>query len=71
MTDDDRGKTHFYGDDCDPPHIPPRPPWVNEDGSTNVDGWIAAYTEDDNTFWRTEQGHIMNVVDALLERLDL
>jgi hypothetical protein len=44
--------------------------WENEDGSTNVDGWLAAYAEDDNTFWRTEQGHIMNVVDALIERLD-
>ena len=21
----DEGKTHFYGDDCDPPHIPPKP----------------------------------------------
>jgi hypothetical protein len=46
------------------------PPWENPDGSTNVDGWLAAYAEDDNTFWRTETGHIMNVVDALIERLD-
>lgn len=46
------------------------PPWVNPDGSTNVDGWLAAYAEDDNTFWRTDSGHIMNVVDALIERLD-
>jgi len=35
-----------------------------------VDGWLAAYAEDDNTFWRTDSGHIMNVVDALIERLD-
>jgi len=47
-----------------------REPWVNEDGSTNVEGWLKAYTEDDNTFWRTEQGHVMNVVDALIERLE-
>jgi hypothetical protein len=46
-------------------------PWVNEDGSTNVDGWLLAYAADDNTFWRTESGHIMNVVDALIERLDV
>ena len=45
-------------------------PWERPDGSTNVDGWLAAYAEDDNTFWRTEQGHIMNVVDELIERLD-
>jgi hypothetical protein len=43
--------------------------WENPDGSTNVDGWLAAYAEDDNTFWRTEPGHIMNVVDELIDRL--
>lgn len=48
----------------------PRKPWVNEDGSTNVDGWLAAYAEDDNTFWRTDTGHIMNVVDELIDRLE-
>jgi hypothetical protein len=47
-----------------------RPPWENEDGSTNVDGWIAAYKEDNNTFWRAEQGHIMNVMDELIDRLE-
>ena len=46
-------------------------PWENEDGSTNVDGWLAAYADDDNNFWRTDRGHIMNVVDELIERLDL
>lgn len=50
--------------------VPSDCPWENTDGSTNVDGWLTAYAEDDNTFWRTEQGHIMNVVDALIERLD-
>ena len=47
-----------------------KPPWVNDDGSTNVDGWLAAYAEDSNTFWRTDSGHIMNVVDELIERLN-
>lgn len=46
-------------------------PWENEDGSTNVDGWLAAYAADDNTFWRTEPGHIMNVVDELIDRLEV
>jgi len=48
-----------------------REPWENEDGSTNVDGWLAAYAADNNNFWRTDTGHIMNVVDALIERLDV
>lgn len=47
-----------------------RPQWEHEDGSTDVDGWIVAYEEDNNTFWRCEQGHIMNVVDELLHRLE-
>lgn len=47
-----------------------RQPWENDDGSTNVDNWLDAYAQDDNTFWRTEQGHIMNVVDELIKRLD-
>lgn len=47
-----------------------REPWLNRDGSTNVDRWIDAYNEDDNVFWRTDIGHIMNVVDELLDRLD-
>ncbi len=45
-----------------------RPPWENEDGSTNVDGFLAAYSEDNNTFWRAEQGHVMNVLDELIDR---
>lgn len=47
-----------------------RPPWEHEDGSTDVDGWLAAYADDDNTFWRTPQGHIMNVVDELIGRIE-
>ena len=54
----------------EPPFDSRREPWVNADGSTNVNGWLAAYADDDNTFWRTDTGHIMNVVDALIERLD-
>jgi hypothetical protein len=46
------------------------PPWINPDGSTNVDGWLDAYARDDNTFWRTESGHIMNVIDELIGRLE-
>ncbi len=28
--------------------VPERKPWENPDGSTNVDGWLAAYAADDN-----------------------
>jgi hypothetical protein len=45
-------------------------PWENEDGSTNVEGFLAAYAEDDNTFWRAAQGHIMNVLDDAIDRLE-
>lgn len=48
----------------------PDEPWENADGSTNVDGFLKAYAEDDNTFWRAETGHIQNVLDTLLDRLD-
>ena len=48
----------------------PRYPWVNPDGSTNVDAFLAAYAKDDNEFWRAELGDIMNVMDALIERLE-
>lgn len=44
--------------------------WVNADGSTNVTGFLAAYAEDSNTFWRVDTGHIQNVLDALLDRLE-
>lgn len=45
-------------------------PWVNEDGSTNVDGWLTAYADDVNTFWRSDRGHIMNVVEELIDESD-
>jgi hypothetical protein len=45
-------------------------PWENEDGSTNVDGFLDAYAEDDNVFWATPQGHIQNVLDAMIERYE-
>ena len=48
----------------------PMKDWENPDGSTNVDAWLALYAKDDNIFWMTEQGHIMNVVDELIGRLD-
>jgi hypothetical protein len=47
-----------------------RVPWENEDGSTNVDGFLAAYAEDNNDFWRADKGHIMNVLDEVLDRLE-
>ncbi len=46
-------------------------PWENEDGSTNVEGFLTAYADDNNTFWRAEQGHIQNVLEALIDRNDV
>jgi len=47
------------------------PPWLAPDGSTDVDGFIAAYEHDSNVFWRMECGHHQNVIDALIERAEV
>lgn len=44
-------------------------PWVDANGATDVDAFLAAYAEDDNNFWRADIGDIMNVLDELIERL--
>jgi hypothetical protein len=44
--------------------------WENPDGSTNVDGFLEAYKHDDNTYWRADPGHIQNVLDELIQRLE-
>jgi hypothetical protein len=46
-------------------------PWEYADGSTNVDGFLAAYAEDDKVFWRADSGHIQNVLDELIDRLEM
>ena len=48
----------------------PKVPWENEDGSTNVDGFLKAFSEDDNVFWRMPSGHHLNVIEELIERLE-
>jgi hypothetical protein len=42
-------------------------PWVNDNGSTNVEGFLEAYSKDQNVFWRAGMGHIQNVLDALID----
>jgi hypothetical protein len=44
--------------------------FLTSDGSTDVDAFLAAYAKDDNVFWAVEQGHIQNVLDTLIERLE-
>ena len=34
---------------------------------TDVDGFLAAYAADDNVFWRADQGHVQNVLDAMID----
>jgi hypothetical protein len=46
-------------------------PWVDpETKGTLVDPWLAAYAQDDNVYWATETGHIQNVLDEVLTRLE-
>ena len=46
-------------------------PWIDpKTGGTDVDGFLAAYEQDDNVFWRMECGHHQNVIDELIERLE-
>lgn len=49
---------------------PDLPPWLTDDYATDVDGFLSAYAEDDNTFWCMDSGHAMNVIDVLLDRID-
>lgn len=43
--------------------------WDN-DQPTDVDRWLEIYSQDDNLFWSTDTGHIQNVLDGLIERLE-
>ena len=45
-----------------------RADWDN-DQPTDVDRWLEIYNQDDNLFWFTDQGHILNVLDELIDRL--
>ena len=45
-------------------------PWENEDGSTNVEGFLEAYEKDDNVFWRADIGHIQNVLESLIDEVN-
>ena len=46
-----------------------REPWEDGTGATDVAGFLAAFAEDDNTYWRAGPGHVLNVLDALLDRI--
>jgi hypothetical protein len=49
---------------------PEREPWLDENFCTDVDGFLAAYAKDDNVFWKVDTGHLQNVIDTLIERLE-
>jgi hypothetical protein len=57
------------GSDTHPRPLPATP-WLDQDGATDVDGFLAAYAKDDNVFWRMECGHHMNIVDELIGRIE-
>lgn len=44
-------------------------PWEDKNGATDVDGFLDAFAKDDNTFWRMEPGHALNVIEELIERI--
>ena len=46
-----------------------RKDWDN-DQPTDVDKWLAIYKQDDNLFWETHEGHLQNVIDELIWRLE-
>lgn len=46
-----------------------RSQWDNSE-PTDVDRWLEIYAQDDNLFWATDTGHLMNVIDELIERLN-
>lgn len=35
----------------------------------NLDDWIRVYEADDNEFWRTPFGHLQNLLDEAIERM--
>lgn len=46
-----------------------RKDWDN-DQPTDVDKWLAIYEQDDNLPWATSEGHLVNIIDELIWRLD-
>ena len=46
-----------------------RSQWDNSE-PTDVDRWLEIYAQDDNVFWATDTGHLMNVIDELIYRLE-
>jgi hypothetical protein len=46
-----------------------RSQWDNSE-PTDVDRWLEIYAQDDNLFWATDTGHLMNVIDELIYRLE-
>jgi hypothetical protein len=38
--------------------------WNNNE-PTDVDRWLEIYAQDDNLFWATDTGHLMNVIERL------
>ena len=42
----------------------------DDNAPTNVDQFLEMYKENDNVFWYVSQGHIQNVLDELINRLN-
>ena len=42
----------------------------DDNAPTDVDRWLAIYTQDSSLFWSCSIGHIQNVLDELIYRLN-
>jgi len=75
----DPGKTHYYGDDCDPPHteLDPIPATVRamaddpQAPTAPLEDFMTAMRYDDNWWWRIGCGHHLNLFEAVLDRLEI
>lgn len=41
----------------------------DDDAPTDVDLWLKIYAQDDNLPWATSSGHLVNIIDELIDRL--
>ena len=46
-----------------------RKDWDNNT-PTNVDEWLKIYSQDNNLPYATDSGHLVNIIDTLIERLE-
>lgn len=43
-------------------------PWENEHGATDLNGFLAAYELNEVDLWQIDVGHLVNLLEELIER---